>query len=255
MISLPCSSDKMNCPRRGLLHRYAARVLDRYHHLYPPTQQKHDPNPEVMLEDSDEDESFMPSSSTTTTTTTTTTTSLTPTTSLNPTTATSTTAMNLSLGDKVSYRYNIVVNRARRVELLMLMQFKCSSSKQKGKRFKEAHDFSIVDEDLQIPNQAIYAYNMTRPKCVICRKIIAKREDRCKFSIVNYHSPIRDCERCGTHVYCLDCFIVLQSALIPGKQPVCFATILTKRGGCRQFIPGVHGEEEDIEQETDEEDD
>lgn len=137
--------------------------------------------------------------------------------------------------NKVEYLYGLTIPAERRLYLLNRMSTFCQTSKHKGKRFKDAHDFSPVNEDLHVEKLIVYAYNMSTPECVICGGKIEKLAARCKFSIANLYNPSRNCERCGTHLYCVECFVVLQSAVLPGEQAVCFGTLLTTRGGCHQL--------------------
>lgn len=137
--------------------------------------------------------------------------------------------------DRVEYVMNVRIDKNERIRILCLMQDLCDPQKQKGKRFKESHNFTLVYEDIFVPRQITYAYKMSRPSCVVCNRVIQVGEERCKYSVVNALNTHANCEKCGTHVYCLPCFVVLESTVIPGYQSVCFGTLLTQRGGCRQI--------------------
>lgn len=142
--------------------------------------------------------------------------------------------------DRVEYALNVRIDKNERIRILCLMRDLCDPLRQKGKRFKESHDFKLVYEDLFVPEQITYAYKMSRPSCVVCNRVIQVGEERCKYSVANALNTHANCEKCGTHVYCLPCFVVLESTVIPGYQSVCFGTLLTQRGGCRQISAIEH---------------
>lgn len=135
---------------------------------------------------------------------------------------------------RIEYCMNVRVDKDERIRIMRIIREKCSPSRQKGKRFKDSHDLTLVYEDIFVPKQITYAYKQSKPSCVLCNRIIPVGEPRCKYSIANALNQSSKCERCGTHVYCLPCFVVLESTVIPGAQCVCFGTLLSQRGGCRQ---------------------
>jgi hypothetical protein len=138
--------------------------------------------------------------------------------------------------EKMEYRTDIIVPASRVFEVLSILQTMCDPTKQKGKRFKESHDLRPhIVQDLFVSSQVVYAYKMTIPRCVLCSRRIPQGADRCKFSISNMKEATGSCEKCGTHVYCLFCYLILQAAVRLGMKAVCVGTLLTDRGGCRQM--------------------
>jgi hypothetical protein len=120
-----------------------------------------------------------------------------------------------------------------REHILQLMAGYLCDYPNKGKRFRENHHIELDDQDLIVHNQRVNASTSTKPKCIICSAVIEKGEHRCKLNIALHPiDPTDDC--CSTHVYCLPCYVVLLSTVLPGHTPVCFGTCRTKRGGCRQ---------------------
>jgi hypothetical protein len=100
--------------------------------------------------------------------------------------------------DKIQYVYNIRIPAQARMQLLALMHSQYDPLRQKGKRFREAHDFTPVNEDLVIPEQIVYGYNLSEPYCVVCNQQIPQLKERCKFSIVNALNPDPTAEKCGS---------------------------------------------------------
>ena len=144
----------------------------------------------------------------------------------------------LRLIERIEYCTYVRVDKDERIRILRIIRDQCSPQRQKGKRFKDAHDYTLVYEDIFVPKLITYAYKQSKPACVLCNRTIQVGEPRCKYSIANALNLSNNCERCGTHVYCLPCFVVLESTVIPGKRCVCFGTVLSQRGGCRQVSPG-----------------
>ena len=134
---------------------------------------------------------------------------------------------------KMGYVYDITIPASRRMAILKRIKQTSEPSRQRGKRFKESYDIEFINEDIHAKEQIVYTYKMSEPICVICDEVIDKNRERCKFSIAHLcHPEMR--EHCGTHVYCLDCFIVLKSTCREGKDQVCYGTLLSTRGGCHQ---------------------
>jgi hypothetical protein len=114
----------------------------------------------------------------------------------------------------------------------------------RGKRFKDSYDFTPIEEDIVIPpGFVMFAVKTTEPYCACCQEKIPKKQPRCKWGIFHLEKPDMK-ENCLTHVYCLECFAIIYYALKPHAQPVCIATLINTRGGCKQMKLGTSSENE-----------
>lgn len=129
----------------------------------------------------------------------------------------------------------ITIGGEERKKIIDHMIHILNHANQKGKRFRESHDLTCRSDPIVVQNQIVNTNKLTDPVCVICSEMIPKGVDRCKFSIVHMKDRSKT-EHCGTHVYCIPCFVTLNSCTAEGKQAVCFGTCLNHRGGCRQVM-------------------
>jgi hypothetical protein len=128
----------------------------------------------------------------------------------------------------------VQINGDARYQILQHMIDRLNEYPMKGKRFRDSHTVELSKEDLIVTNQYANADCSSKPKCIICNSKIDKNAYRCKLNIVRKEVGQEGDDLCSTHVYCLSCYVVLESTVKPGHTPVCFGTCRVQRGGCRQ---------------------
>jgi hypothetical protein len=151
--------------------------------------------------------------------------------------ATTTTATSSSEPDHAIPLANYTVTGEDQHRVLCIMNDWLSDSKNKGKKFRRAHDTTIRMDGFIIPLLYVDSNTGTQPICVICQTKIDRGEPRCKFSVVHagrMSSEDNVVDLCQTHVSHAVCYAVHLHTLRKGFEMVCFGTCLLKRGGCRQ---------------------
>lgn len=137
---------------------------------------------------------------------------------------------------------SVKVPRKQDRGLMSLIADKLQDRPNKGKRWKRSYDISIRDgdddklEDIVAHNVRVVFNPNTNAHCTVCGRYIAKNEDRCKYATLNYERRnLSNVDVCYTHIYCVQCFVILQNRLLPNTEPVCFATCVLKKGGCHRL--------------------
>lgn len=150
---------------------------------------------------------------------------------------------NASDPDHLVFIRNYAVSGEERFRVLQIINNFLSGSKNKGKKFRRAHDITLRSDAFIVPELPVDSNTGTQPICVICQEKILRGVPRCKFSIVHSERErsFASSERgevvvdlCQTHVSHALCYAVQLMTLREGYEMVCFGTCLCGRGGCRQ---------------------
>lgn len=129
---------------------------------------------------------------------------------------------------KILPSYSITENRVKEI-LEFIDDILNSRSKDNGRKFRSAHSFKdFVARPMEFTNVRVSECVTTVPCCIVCQNYINKDEDRVKYSI--FHYP--DNSQCDTHVYHVDCFLVINAARKADGRPICIATCAN--AGCKK---------------------
>jgi hypothetical protein len=135
-----------------------------------------------------------------------------------------------NLNKKVKILPNYVITEERVIEILGHINDVLNlRSKDNGRKFRNSHSFKdFIPREMHFTNVKVSKCVSTVPCCIVCQNYINKDEDRIKYS--NFHYP--DNTQCDTHVYHVDCFLVIDSARKQNGRPICIATCAN--AGCKK---------------------
>jgi len=135
---------------------------------------------------------------------------------------------------KVGIARDIFIPAKERIETLLLVQKILNSIRPtQGKKFRKSYDLTPINEDIFVSELKVFSYQLSTVHCAVCEQSIPHDAVRCKHQIAHIDNPFEE-EECGTHIYCLKCFVVIEKARVPGEIAVCIGTLRKKKGGCKK---------------------